>query len=373
MIATVLAAAALAATTAPAHPCRAALPRGPAMPAPLVLWTSCGGFQVARDGEVSRLPRHWLARHGSGTGRRYGAHLDIRRTRPGRFLLLRKGRIVWRSSGLYPGGGSVAFGPQSFAFASYRHGIYRTDLRGAERLVARGRGLYPYSFTSSGDLIVTGTHAITLVAPSAGPLRRYSYRTRNGYGFDERSSTLYYVTPAGRLATIGGTHAKLERSLRNVDGMLSVARPNRLVFSGARSITATTRRGTVIATAHWRSAHLNSDSGVAISADGNAFAFRLSDAHPGAHSSTATVYLLKAGGTGGQPIYEHHLGASGCAVGAGFSWHGSNLLYSSSDGTLVMFDTRAHTNINLTNFAIGLPHRSAAERALAAWRTDFRR
>src|SRR6266700_5676928 len=102
MVATLLAAAALASTTAPAHPCRARLPRGPAVPAPIVLWTTCGGYRVAADGTVSRLPRHWLVRHGSGTGRRYGAHLDIRRTRAGGFLLLFKGRVVWRSSSLYP-------------------------------------------------------------------------------------------------------------------------------------------------------------------------------------------------------------------------------------------------------------------------------
>ena len=229
MVATMFAAAALAAATPPAHPCRAPLPRGPGVPAPIVLWTSCGGFQLVPDGRVSRLPRHWLAEHGSGIGRRYGAHLDIRRTRSGRFLLLRKSRLVWRSSGLYPGdGGAVAFGPHAFAFASYRHGVYLTDLHGAERLVARGRGLYPYSFTSSRDLIVTGAHTIALISPSGAILRRFHYRPRNGYGFDEQTNTLYYVTPAGRLATAQGTHSKLERSLAHVDRMLNLARPDLL-------------------------------------------------------------------------------------------------------------------------------------------------
>ena len=367
-----LTAAALAAATP--QPCRAALPRGPLVPAPLVLWTSCGSFQLAPDGRVSRLPRHWLAKHGDGTGRRYGAHLDIRRTRSGRFLLLLKSRLVWRSSGLYPGdGGAVAFGPHAFAFASYRHGVYLTDLHGAERLVARGRGLYPYNFTSSRDLIVTGTHTIALISPSGAILRRFHYRPRNGYGFDEQTNTLYYVTPAGRLAAVQGTHVEVERSLPQIDGMLSVARPKLLVFAGAHSITASRRDGTVIASARWRSPHLNSDAGVAVSVDGSAFAFRLSDAHPGARSSTATIYLLRAGATRAQPIYRHRLGPSGCAVGAGFGWHGSSLLYSSSDETLAVFDTRTDTTTNLTVLASRIPHRSPGERALADWRSDFRR
>jgi hypothetical protein len=373
MIVTLLAAAAFAATPAQAHPCRAPLPHGPRVPAPIVLWTSCGAFRLSPDGKVSRMPRHWLAKHSGGTGRRYGAHLDIRRTHSGGFLLLLRGRVIWRSTGLYPGdGGGVDFGPQSFAFASYRRGVFLTDLHGAERLVARGRGLYPYSFTSGGDLIVSGGRSITLVSSTGATLRRFRYRAHNGYSFDEQTDTLYYVTPAGRLAAARGTHVELKRTVAQIDGMLSVARPNLLVFSGPHSITATSRDGTVIANARWRSSHLNSDAGVSVSADGKAFAFRLSDAHPGSRSSTATVYALRAGAKQAQAIYRHHLGPSGCAVGAGFSWHDSSLLYSSSDGTLAILDTGTRAATNLVSLAKTLPHRSAAERASAAWRSDFR-
>jgi hypothetical protein len=296
MIATLLAAAALGAAPPHAHPCRTPLPHGPAVPSPIVLWTSCGSFQLAPDGRVSRLPRHWLAKQGSGTGRRYGAHLDIRRSHSGRFLRLLRGRVVWRSSGLYPGdGGGVAFGPHSFAFASYRRGVFLTDLHGAERLVTRGRGLYPYSFTSSGDLFVSGARAITLLSPAGVMLRRFRYRVQNGYGFDEQTDTLYYVTPTGRLAAAHGTHVELKRTLPHTDGMLSVARPNLLVFSGSHSITATSRDGTVIAKAHWSSSHLNSDAGVSVSADRRSFAFRLSDAHPAhARAPQPSIYSAPA-------------------------------------------------------------------------------
>jgi hypothetical protein len=338
-----------------------------------VLWTNCGAFRLARDGTIARLPRRWLAHHGSGTGRRYEPDLDIRRTRAGAFLLLREGRVVWRSSGLYPrDGGGVAFGPDAFAFASYRHGIYLTDLHGPERLVLAGRGLYPYTFTGSSDLIVTGSRTITVLSPSGAVLRRFAYRPRNGFGFDEQTETLYYVTPAGRLAVAHGTHVALNRSVARIDGLVSVERADLLVYSGGRSITVTTRDGAVIAGAHWN-ARLHSDGGVAVSANGRDFAFRLSDAHAGSRSGSATVYLLKAGATRAEPLYLHRLGPSGCAVGAGFSWRGSSLLYSSSDGTLALLDADRRAGVNLTRLAARLPHRSAGERALAAWRSDFPR
>ncbi|MCW2964510.1 MAG: hypothetical protein JWO17_1762 [Actinomycetia bacterium] len=373
MVATILAAATLAAASQP-HPCRTPLPHGPAVPAPIVLWTSCGSFRLAPGGRLSRLPRHWLALHGSGTGRRYGAHLDVRRTRPGRFLVLLHGRVVWRSARLYPrDGGSVAFGPHALAFASYRRGIFLTNLRGAERLVAPGRGLYPYSFTGNGDLIVTGSRTIRLVSPDGATLRRFTYRPRNGYSFDEQTDNLYFVTPAGRLATAHGTRITFGRALAELYGMVTVARPNLLVFFGAHSITATKRDGTVIAEAQWKAHQLSSDSGVAVSPDGNAFAFRLSDAHPGSRSSTATVYLLGAGSSRARAIYRHRLGPSGCAVGANLSWQGTNVLYSSSDGTLAILDTTTGTAVDLTTLARTLPHRATAERAYASWRRDFRR
>jgi hypothetical protein len=58
---------------------------------------SCGGFRLARDGTVTRLPKRWFDARSGGTGRRYGADLRLRWTRDGQFLILRHGRIVWKS------------------------------------------------------------------------------------------------------------------------------------------------------------------------------------------------------------------------------------------------------------------------------------
>jgi hypothetical protein len=370
MVATVLVSVAVAAAGS-AHPCRAPLPHGPAVPAPIILWTSCGSFRLAPDGQVTRLPRHWLALHSGGTGRRYGAHLNLRRDRAGRLVLLLRGRVVWRSHGLHPNdGGDVAFGPHEFAFASYRRGVFLTDLKGAERLVVRGRGLAPYYFTSNGDLLVTGSRSIRLVSRKSLVLRRFNYRARNGYTFDEQSNTLYYVTLDGRLATVHETgRARLGRRLRGVDGTVSLAQPGLLVFTGGQEFTVTHRDGTPVAHTSWNP-RLVFDSGVSASPNGHAFAFRLLNV--GANSQgTASVYVLRVGSTRPRLIYRHQLDRT-YGVGAGFGWHGDNLFYQSSDGRLVILDTRSGRSTDLGPLARALPH-WPGEHAYAAWRSEIHR
>jgi hypothetical protein len=111
-------AAALALVSHAAHPGRVQPPRGPRVPAAIVLHTSCGWYELDTDGRTSRLPNHWGAKHGIGTGRRYGAQLDLCCDPTGHISLRLRGRLVWRSRERHPGyGGQVAFGPHEFAFA----------------------------------------------------------------------------------------------------------------------------------------------------------------------------------------------------------------------------------------------------------------
>ena len=362
--------AALRADVRRAHPCHARLPHGPALPAPIVMRTACGSFHVATDGRVSRLPRHWLVRHSGGTGRRFEATLNVHRNRAGRYFLLDHGRLLWRSHALYPNdGGSIGFGPGEFAFASYCRGVYLTDLRGAERLVVRGRGLYPYDFTDAGDLIVVASRTIVIVSRQGRTLRRFHFRARNGLAFDARSDTLFFVTRRGRLAVVRGMQLRLARRIR-IDGALS-AQNGLLVFGGAHSITVSRRDGSVVARAAWESRSLGADSGVSVEPGGRAFAFRLSDARPGARSATATIYLLRRGASRATPLYRHHLGPSGCAVGANLSWHGRFLLYSSTDGHQAVVDTATGGVTDLSGLATLLPRLSVAEHASPAWTSDL--
>jgi len=319
------------------------------------------------------LPRHWFAKHAGGTGRTYGADLAIRRTRAGRFALLRRGRVVWRSSGLYRDGADIAFGPHEFAFVSYRRGVFLTDMHGAERLVARGRGLYPNGFTPTGKLIVAGARALSVVSPDGTTLRRYPFRQRNGHAFDERSGALFFVTPGGLLARAYGARMSIVRPLGALDGMMSLASPGLLMFSGRDDVAVTRRDGTLVARASWAGSPLQVfDSGLSASPDGRRFAFRLTNAGPGSRTGRAVVYLLRAGETRARAIYRRRLGPSGCAVGAGLSWHGLFLLYSSSDGRRAILDTRDGGALDLGPLVRALPSLARTEGANAYWASDFR-
>jgi hypothetical protein len=357
-----------------AHPCRATLPRGPAVPAPIVLRTSCGGFQLTRDGRVNRLPRHWFARHGGGTGRRYGADIAVRRTRAGRFLLLRHGRVIWRSRGLYRNdGGAIAFGPNEFAFVTYRRGVFLTDLKGPERLVMRGRGLFPYAFTRASELLVTtNVGRISVIARDGSVLRRYRFRQRNGVAFDDRTETLYFIGIDGVLSAAQGPRLRSVRALSGVDGMMSFARPGLLIFSGQRQVAVRRLDGSLVASARWRSRLDVFDSGLSVSTGGDEFSFRLSDAHPGARSGTAVLYVLHAGESRARTIYRHRLGPAGCGVGASMFWHGRFLLYSTLAGQRRIFDSSRHeAAIRLDPLVRALPHRRFGERGEVYWASDF--
>ncbi|MBD0328960.1 MAG: hypothetical protein ICV64_02510 [Thermoleophilia bacterium] len=366
-----LVAALLAGAPTPAAPCQAALPHGPRVPAPIVFTTSCGAFRLAPSGRVDRLPKGWLAAHSGGTSRPYGADLQLRRNRGGRIVLLRRGRIVWRSRAVYRNdAGDVAFGPGAFAFAAYHRGVFVTDLRGPERLVVRGRGRYPHAFLASGRLLVTGGPAILVVSPDRRVERTYAYSRRAGHTFDAAGETFYFVTPDGRLAVLSDTGVRLGRPL-GFAGTLMSAPAGRLLFEGTRSLMLTTRDGRLVARARWPRSRLGVlDSGVAVAADGNRLAFRLSDARPGATSGTAVLYVVAAEETRARAVYRHRLGPVGCGVGANMNWHGRHLLYTSADGQVAVIDAATGRRTDLGRLARSLPRRSAGERPFAAWVAD---
>jgi hypothetical protein len=373
VIAELAAAAALAGATGSAQPCRAPLPTGPAVPAPIVFRSGCGGFLLRPNGAVSRLPRGWFAARSGGTGRRYGADLQLRRNRTGRVFLLRRGQLIWRSADLYPNtGGDVAFGPGRFAFASYQRGVFLTDLRGAERLVVAGRGRYPFGFFASGRLIATGADEITVVGPDGRVERRYRHRPGRGFSLDDKRNTLYFVTPGGRLATLRESRLRIGRRL-DIDGSFGLVEPRRLLFYGVRSLTLASLDGRPLARVRWPKMRLDIlDSGAAVSPDGRFVAYRLSDARAGARTGHAVLYVLQAPGTQTEAVYRHRLGPIGCGVGASMYWHRDQLLYGSADGQLAIIDGPSGRRRDLSALVAKLPRRGSADRPFASWLADYR-
>jgi hypothetical protein len=361
--------------------CRAVLPRGPAVPAPIVFRNSCGGFLLDRDGRVARLSREWFARRSVGTGRRYGADLRLRRTRPGAFILGRKGAVVWRSSSLYRNdGGDVAFGPGAFAFASYRRGIFVTDLRGPERLVVPGRGLHPIAFLHDGSLLVSEpgrTPSILVVSPGGSLVARYRYRRMNGYAFDERMETLHLVLPSRLLVRIDATGVRVVRALRDLDGWVWLTGPYLMLSDFAHRgrsdeirVAVLRRDGGFVSRWRWRSpTGAGVDSGPEVSPDGQRFAFRTVTRPRG----EVVVYVLRDGEKQPTQVLRHAGRQAGCGVGASFSWHGRALLYTATDGPATIVDTRDGTIVSLIRIASELQRRAPGERGTAHWLSGFRR
>jgi hypothetical protein len=354
------------------HACRDPLPHGPNIPASLIMWDSCGTFRLGTDGHVVRLRRHWLAYHGSGTGRRFGAKLRLRRTRDGAYVIQRDGRTIWRSSGLYPNDYTgVAFGPGLFAFGSYTHrGIFLTDLRSPEQLVARGRGLFPLDFTRKGNLLVVGRRAIFVIGSNGNMLRRFRYG--RGYGFDEKTDALYLVTPRSMLAEARDARLRLLGPAPRIAGNPIPLSPGLLAWYGTHALVVTDRTGAEVASARWPAELGTDDFGVTPSEDGELFVYRLSSRPDNASPGVATVFLLRRGGDRGLKILGHREGPMTCGIPGGFAWHGHHLLYDFGDGRIEVLDPDSGQKISLTGLARSLPKQAPSETVSVAWESSFR-
>ena len=381
VLALLLAASALGAGTASGpRDCGGALPRGPHVPAPIVLRTSCGGFLLARDGTLRRVSQRWFDVRAGGTGRRYGQDLRIRRMRDGRIVLGRHGRVAWRSRGVYRNdGGSIAFGPGAFAFAAHRRGVFVTDLRSPERLIVRGVGLYPLAFLADGTLLVARGGwgpSVTRVTQDGTVLARHRYRPKNGYVFDQRTEALHLVTPERVLVRVTASRFVALRPLDGLDGWLGRVGPF-LTLSDFGHVgrsdeirSAVLRRdGRVVSRWAWRSPPgLGVDYGPLASADGRSFAFRAMTRPRG----DVVIYLLRAGAERPAAVVRHRGGQLGCGVGADFAWKGRFVLYAATDGPAALLDARSDRVISLGELQ-SAPAPSRWERPRVHWATDFRR
>ena len=360
----------------PAHPCRTALPRGPAVPSPLIAWDSCGTFRLADDGQVSGLRRHWLAFHGGGTGRRFGADLQLRRSHSGAYVLLRHGHALWRSQGLYPNDYTgVAFGPGLFAFGSYTHrGIFLTDLRRPERMVARGRAVYPLGLTGGGMLLVDAQHAILVIAPSGRTVRRYGYARRRGFAFGDAQGVLYFVTRGGTLAEMRNGRARIVGRAPAIVAWPNLIAPGLVAWQRAHRVVISNGSGDVVARARWPARRGAMDLGVYVSPDRTLFAYRVTKIWPGARRPSATVYVLRQGDRAGRLLVTHQAAPPGCGgVPGGLGWSGHDLLYEFGGGRVAVFDVDSSARTDLATFARAIPRRDPGDSVAFAWASSFAR
>jgi hypothetical protein len=233
-------------------------------------------------------------------------------------------------------------------------------------------GLYPLAFVRSGRLLVTRRGTIVVVSPDGSALRRYRYRGKNGFAFDQRTESLFFVTPKRVLVRAKETQLRVVRPLGDLDGWIYFAGRDLLVFHDDHEVAVTRRNGRLVARASWSdSQDWVLDSGLTASGDRSTYSFRLTMATARSREGTAVLHVLRAGEKEAQVIHRHRLGESGCAVGASLTWHGRFLLYSSTDGHVAAFDSRDGSGQTLTELAAALPHRVPGEHVSAYWASDF--
>lgn len=348
-----------------AEPCQTALPRGPAVPAPIVVKTDCGWFRLSTDGDVSRLGGNWGAMHSSPSEPRY----TIRRTRAGRYLVVWRGKVVWRSRGLYYNeAGNWAFGPNAFAFDSWgRRAVFLTDLGGPEQLVLRGRSRYPIGFSGTGQLLVSGPRTITVVGVNGTVLRTLRYRRSSSLTFDKTTKTLYFVTRDGVLASAAGSRVRRIGKVR-AHGRISMLGERLLTFFTRRQIAIVRRSdAAVVASASWRRANGELD-GIAVSDDGRRFAFRTRS------PNNASVYVLRLGERKAGLVHGHRFRQAGCGFITGLEANGSSFLYFSdaghgaTEGAVVAADGSV---TRLTPTFRHLPRKTGTGIVNAAWEAAF--
>ena len=360
------------ASGAPFAACDRPLPRGPAVPAPIVLQSVCGGFLLLRDGRVERLSPRWLRDHAGNAPRPHAAGRQVGVDGRGAVVVRRAGVRVWRATGTHHGISPV-FGPRgAFAFGADGEGVFLTDLRSPERLVVPGREVWPLAFGDDGNLVVRGAGALLVLRRDGTELRRIPYRVPLGALTDPVSGRVHVVAPDGTLTVVDGAHVTRLARLAGVGGWLTSAAHGRFAFQEAGRVRVWDAGGRVVAQAGWPRS-LTADSGLAVAPDGRSVAFRLSDAAPGAAFGTARVRLLDEASGRARELYRHRLGPSGCAVGGNLAWHGRALLYDAYDGHLAVLDARGGRAFRLTRLARALLPDGTYGDVSAAWLADYRR
>ena len=310
------------------------LPSGPTgLRAAVRVDTSCGSFVVGRQGVRYAGPRQ--------KGLRYVGLVGGRR---GWLNFYERGRIRWRSHRRHQWGAGTSDG-RSLAFLSSRARLYLTDLVGPERAVG-ARFENPLGWTRAGFLI-TRTRYVLRVRTRSGRLVRKLSSREWSQRFDERSRTLLYLTRDGALVRTDGRsmHKVAPRIKRGVE--IVPLEDQRVALLGRRRLTILRSDGSFLASDRrpYNVPALSSHGLIAMIATGPLEGSR----------STESVRLLRAGQRSSTPLHVGKVGALGCGHWPMLAWGGDELLYSTSEGHVVVIKPSSEEKLDLTAVVKRLP------------------
>ena len=362
------------APSAHARGCARTLPHGPQLPAPVVLRTVCGVFELRRDGSVvyGRTPAWAPAWAPDATShpdpRTWVAH------RHHRLLVFRDGRLLWRSR-TTGGSDEVAVGHGHVAFTVFRSwsmSLWIAPLGGRERLVAPKEQIV--GWIPAGLVTQQGTD-LRLRAPDGRLLRRLA-----------RARTALRV---GRGVVVLGTDGVIVRTDGWRSRMLADLRPLgmakrswlELLPRGVMQVTAGNRvlfldrDGRRFASAALARPHKHDVGGHIVGGplplpDGSAIVFAVSRRRTWTDPGLETVYRLDRGHTVPRPLFTTPLDRLTCGQWATLMYLGGRVLFSASEGPTAVIDPTGRARpIDLTGLVHRLQpaHPNPDQRSEAVW------
>jgi hypothetical protein len=343
----------------------------PAPPAPLVVRTGCGSFEIAADGAVARHKTNWAppwAPH-AVSHPAFGVWV----AHPGGLLAVyRGGRLLWRSR-VRHGSDEVAVRGSSIAFSVYRRTADgRPELwmaRVGRREFLAGRAEEPIGWTAGGLVTLHGT-ALRVRGPDGTVYRTVGH----GHGaLSEPGGTVLYVTARGdvirtnglrnrRLAGGFGRRAWVQR----LDGgVLDVTTQRRAVFlrrdGSPLGISApvdepAATMGSVIALPH-----------------GAGVVYAVHVRLHGSRSGVNVVYVARPHRPA-RRVFTRRVPRLSCGEYAGVSYLGGRILYVDDEGPIAVLDPSGRkAPVDLTSaLRVLQPQRRALWQLDADWASKWR-
>jgi hypothetical protein len=332
------------------------------------LSTRCGDVVIRPDGRIERMagrtdqsepwPRGALGRSGGRWLMR----------RDGRLTVERKGKTLWRSAGRYRFYGTphyletIALGRHAVAF-SFSKGefskgeLYVARFGAAERVVSRDEN--PIFWTSTGRLVTydwdEGGTSLFLRTADGRLLRRLAAGVHTFTVEPDDGHSLVLVTRSGLLARMDGERLERLADVHELEeptlelpggGLISV-------FSGsAKRLLVLDSSGRRFA-----STPLNRWPDTArVSRDGTSLAFVVTRWSSESQPLVDVVMVLRRGARSAVEVYVRRHHGSSCGWGPALAWYGHDLLYSTTEGEVVVLDsTRARPPVDLTATVAELP------------------
>jgi hypothetical protein len=347
----------------------------------VAITTECGRFRIGRDGRITRSPNRSPVPRGAAWYPTDGAWYKLEH---GHIVIGRWRQRLWRSQGRFAPGydvGALTIGISALAFSfGSSPRLFVAAFSSAEREVADGE--YPLGWTRAGELFTrAGRHGELRLRDATGELAGTLASRVWDYVFDRTNGELDFVQRGRVLRTDGSTPVVFA----NLSQLGLSRRPEldplgRLfALRDQRRIVVVRRDGSLFSSTALQRSRSRVDgvsSPLAASPDGRSVAFTLTRGNTAYGSrGSETVYLLRAGTRRAERLRIERLRFAVCERGADLAWHGRWLLYSASEGNVVVLDSRGRRRaLDLTRTVLGLPGSGGGEghaNVTASWAAGF--